>query len=124
MAEFTHNDVVEECKLRMIAGVEREICRLVTPILEKRMAEYKQSFGRFSRTDANLWSNIDLGYELACECADFLDEYNFDIDDAVDTMDEELVKARHDWEKSCMQLLTGRNTNSVGGQSRRRMNEL
>ena len=94
MTEFTHQEVVEECKLRMIAGVEREICRLVVPVLKKRMSEYKQSFGGFSRTDTNMWSDINFRYELMSWCADFLDEYNFDIDDAVDAMDTELVRAR------------------------------
>ena len=94
MTEFTHQDVVKECKLRMIADVEREICRLVVPVLKKRMAEYKRSFGGFSRTDISLWSDINFRYELACECADSLDEYNFDIDDAVDALYMELAKIR------------------------------
>jgi len=96
MTEFTHNDVVEECKLRMIVGTEREICRIVLPIIKKRMAEYKKSFRGFSRTDANLWSNIDLDYELACVCADLLDEHNLDMDDAADVMEGELARARYD----------------------------
>lgn len=94
MTEFTYQDVVEECKLRMIAGTEREICRLVTPVLERRMAEYKKSFGGFSRTDANIWDNIRIGYEIACAYADLIDEYNFDIDDAADALDTELARAR------------------------------
>lgn len=94
MTEFTHQDVVEECKLHMISDAEREIWKLVKPVLNKRMAEYKESFGGFSRTDVHLWYGIDIGIEVAIAAAKTLDEYNFDIDDAVDALNTELARAR------------------------------
>lgn len=92
MTKFVYNDVIEECKLSMIAAAEREICRLATNVLEKRMAEYKEFFGGFSRTDANLWGNICIGYEVSCVGGDLLDEYNFDIDDAVEVIKERFCR--------------------------------
>lgn len=91
MPELTTSEIVEECKLEMIADVEREIWKLVRPVLEKRIAEYKKDFGKFTRTDSCLWGGIGIGIEVAFATADVLEEYNFDLDDA---MEDWWIKSR------------------------------
>lgn len=84
MPELTTNEIIEGCKLEMVSDAEREIWELVRPVLEKRIAEYKKKdFGKFTRTDSCLWSSVGIEIEVAFAIADVLEEYNFDLDDAM-----------------------------------------
>ena len=59
---------LEEEKMEMIVSIEAELNNMVRPVIERRMDEYRQQFGRFEMIDSWLWDNINTGLEVLTVC--------------------------------------------------------